>query len=432
MKFKIKKTLACMPMLFIGCVLPQITRAQQVLTLERCRQMALERNNNIKAAVEDINAARAQKAQQDVGGRPSVDGSITGFYFGKPLNAIIPEYGVSSGLGITQPIYAGGKARLGKEIAANGVEIRQEQKALVTTEVLFTTERAYWLVVSALERIKLALQTKKQLDALYTDLNNHFTAGTTYKNDVLQAQVQQNANELDISRAEDNLTMAKLYLAQVTGLTDSTSFTVADFLEAPLDIVINNSPMQQAPTNRSEIKILQTSVSTAELQQKMLAADLRPGVSLALNGITAFGKSGINPTNKDNFMASYYSMLSINIPVFDWGRKRKKIQEQQFKVSSQRYQLKEREEQVTLEVQQAFLQLGQSVKRIGLSALSLSQAEENLKLSNDRFKAGTIVGKDVLEALTIWQQAKSNLLEAKVQYKIDAAAYQKATGSIER
>ena len=42
---------------------------------------------------------------------------------------------------------------------------------------------------------------------------------------------------------------------------------------------------------------------------------------------------------------------------------------------------------------------------IELSGASLQQADENLRLSIDRLKAGTITGRDVLEAQTIWQQA---------------------------
>src|SRR5436190_25323 len=156
--------------------------AQQVLSLEQCRQLALATNNNLKISQENIERAKAQKAQADVAGKPTLDGSVMGFYFGKPLDEIFPEYVVSPGVGITQPVYAGGKIKLGKEAASKGIEIRETQKIQTTTEVLLKTERAYWQVVSVNEKIKLAEQFKKQLDTLFTDLNNQFTAGLTYKN----------------------------------------------------------------------------------------------------------------------------------------------------------------------------------------------------------------------------------------------------------
>ncbi|GAA3990123.1 TolC family protein [Mucilaginibacter dorajii] len=424
----IKKILLSLMLLIAGTLVHKTASAQQTLTLEQCRQLALERNNNLKEAQENINAAKAQKAQQDAGGKPTVDGTVTGFYFGKPLSSVLPQYGISPGLGITQPIYSGGKVKLNKAIAANGVEIQEEQKVLATSDVLYNTERAYWQVVSATEQIKLAEQSKKQLAALYTDLNNQYTAGTTYKNDVLRAKVQQNENELNLTRAHDNLTLAKLNLAQITGLGDSTNFIITDSVRGSFNATQNNAELEKALINRSEIKILQKSILSDKMQEKLLIADLKPVVSLGVNGVTAFGKKGINPTNNNNFMATYYSMLNVNIPIFDWGRKRQTVKEQRYKTAAKGYQLKERTEQVSLEVQQAYLQLNQSVKRIGLSGISLQQAEENLRLSNDRFKAGTIIGKDVLEAQTIWQQAYSDLIDAKVEYKINEANLKRALG----
>jgi outer membrane protein TolC len=49
-------------------------------------------------------------------------------------------------------------------------------------------------------------------------------------------------------------------------------------------------------------------------------------------------------------------------------------------------------------------------------------------LSNDRLKAGTITGQDVLEAQTIWQQAFSNIIDAKAAYRIDEAKLYRALG----
>jgi len=74
------------------------------------------------------------------------------------------------------------------------------------------------------------------------------------------------------------------------------------------------------------------------------------------------------------------------------------------------------------------LKLKESVRRIELSDASLDQANENLRLSNDRYKAGTILSKDVLEAQNIWEQANSNVIDAKIEYKINVAQLKKALG----
>jgi len=79
-------------------------------------------------------------------------------------------------------------------------------------------------------------------------------------------------------------------------------------------------------------------------------------------------------------------------------------------------------------VLQVYLDLNESAKRIELSGASLQQANENLWLSNDRMKAGTITGKDVLEAQSIGQQACTDIIDAKVGYRINEARLRKALG----
>lgn len=415
--------------LLSGIVITGAAAAQQPLTLEQCRQLAAERNHRLQAAQQNIAAAKARQAQAQAGGKPTADVSATGFYFGKPLNSLLPEYGISPGVSISQPVYNGGKVKLGKEQAALGVAIEEEQRVLTASEVLYNTDKAYWQVVAAGEKIKLAQQYSRQLNALYTDLNNQYTAGITYKNDVLRIKVQQNENELSLMKAQDALTLARLSLAQVTGLGDSVSFIISDTITGSFSPVLTDTAWAGGAAGRAELRILQHNIASGKIQENLLKADMLPSVNLGLNGITAFGKSGVNPTNNNNFMASWYSMLSINVPVFDWGKRKQKVKEQRYKIQAQEFQLKEQEELISLEVRQALLQLNQSARRVELSGASLEQAAENLRLSNDRLKAGTIIGKDVLEAQTLWQQAFSDRIDARVEYKINEAALQKALGN---
>ena len=405
--------------------------AQQVLTLEQCRQLALATNNNLKISQQNIEGAKAQKARADVAGKPVLDGSVMGFYFGKPLSEILPEYVISPGVGITQPVYAGGRIKLGKDAATKEIEISEVQKIQTIAEVLLKTEIAYWQVVSVNERIKLAEQFKKKLDTLFTDLDNQFKAGLIYKNDVLRVKVQQNENELNLIRARNALVLSKLNLAQLIGRADSIDFIIADSVIGSFNLVQMDDSLQQIITKRPEIMLLQKSLEAETIREKMLRADFKPTIGLQANGISPFGKKGVNPTKPgNNAMVSYYALLNISIPIFEWGAKKQKIKQQEYRIAAQQFQLKEAKELISLEVQQAYIQLNESAKRVELSGTSLEQAEENLRLSNDRFKAGTIIGKDVLEAQTIWQQAYSNIIDAKVEYKVSEANLKKALGEM--
>lgn len=430
MKFTMRRMLRVSLLINI-ILMTQSVLAQRSLTLEQFREFAVQRNNNLKSAEQNVNVALAQKAQADTNGKFTIDGAVTGFNFGKPINTLLPEYGISPAINFNQPIYAGGRHRLGKRVADETVDIQTARKALTTADVLYNTEVAYWQVISAKERIKMAEQSKKQLAALYNDLNNQYAAGITYKNDVLRANVQQNENELNLTQANDALTLAKLNLAQLSGLADSIDFDVPDSIAGSFEPLLTTDNASHALNNRSEIRILEKTLESARLQERIYKADLKPSVSLGISGVSAFGTDGINPENStSNSMASYYGLLSVNIPLFAWGRRVEKVREQRYQISAQEYQLKENKEIISLQVRQSYLQLNQSAKRVALAELSLIQAEENLRLSQDRLKAGTIVGKDVLDAQTIWQQAYSNVIESKVEYKIREVDLKRMLGEL--
>ncbi|SHG94855.1 Outer membrane protein TolC [Chryseolinea serpens] len=419
-------------LLIASMFMSSLAVAQRSITLEEFRQLAIRQNNNVKAADENILVAEAQKNQADASGRFTLDGTVTGFYFGKPLSTILPEYGVSPGINFNQPIYAGRKNQLGRDVAANTVNIQTERKTLTTSDVLYNTEVTYWQVVSAKEQINLAEQSQRQLTALVTDINNQYTAGLTYKNDLLRARVQQNQNELSLRQAKDALTLAKLNLAQLTGLGDSVEFVVPDSISGTFDSLQTSDLSVRAQSLRSEIRIQEKTLESARLQERIYKADLLPSVSLGVSGVTAYGKQGINPENNNNTLATYYGLLTVNVPIFGWGKRTEKVKEQQYRIRAQEHQLKDSKEIISLQVQQAILQVNQSARRVTLAALSLVQAEENLRLSKDRLKAGTIVGKDVLDAQTIWQQAYSSVIESKVGYRIAEANLKRALGELGR
>jgi outer membrane protein len=409
-------------MLFIS----ETANSQQVLTLAQAQQMALSQNKKLKSAQYNIEAAKAVRKGINGADKPVIDGSIMGFYVGKPLSSLLPEYGVSPSVMVKQSIYAGGKIKLGKQAADKGIEIYQEQKAVAESEVLFSVRKAYWQVASVTEKITLATTYKSLLDSLLTQLTNSFDAGMIYKNDMLRVQVQLNEAELNLGKAKDGLIMSKLNLAQNIGMSANSEISLADSVVGSFSPLTSDSPLT-AYENRAEIRLLKRALEAQQLQGQLLKADFKPTVGLLASGFASVGPK-MNFENGKNVLSSYLGLVSVNIPIWDWGQKASKVKEQSFKIRAHQVQMEETRELISLEVQNAYLQLNQAARRIDLSKASVKQAEENLRLSNDRFKAGTVTGQDVLEAQTLWQQALSNVIDAKVEYKISEANYRKAVG----
>lgn len=398
---------------------------ERVVSVDEVKNLALQNNKKIKKAQQNIEAAKAARTAAETGGKPTLDGSAGGYYISKPLSNLVPEVIGSANLNATQVLYAGGKVETGKKISSAAVDLQMAQKDLTKEEVKLSAESMYWQIVNAKEKIALAKEYIKLLDQLHTNVKNSFDAGLTYKNDLLKIEVQQNEAQLNLKRAEDGLSITKLNLAQITGLPNS-DFDVEDSVSGSFNGILADNQVQ--PTNRPELSILAKAVEMNELQEKLLDGDRKPTVALSGIGFTSFGKN-INPVNLKNNMQGFIGMLSVSIPIYDWGARKEKVKEQQYKTNAQKLEMEETSELLVLELQNAVMQLNQSVKRIELAEKSLVQATENLRLNQDRYDAGTVLAEEVLKAQVLWQEAKSEILDAKAEYKINEAKYKKASGT---
>ncbi|MDH7912931.1 TolC family protein [Winogradskyella sp. SYSU M77433] len=403
----------------------QAIAQDRLLSLEEAKSLALSNNKKIKKADKTIEAAKAAKSSVYASDKPFVEASGMGVHVGDPLNTLLPEFFANASLGVTQVIYAGGKINTAKQMSSTAVDLYTSQKELTDSEVLLNVETTYWQIINVKSKVELANKYKALLTELLKDLTNSYNAGIIYKNDVLRVQVQLNQAELDLTKAKDGLKLLKLKMAQLTGMPN-IDFLVKDTISNNV-ILLDEVSQSTAIDNRPEIKMLKKAVEIEELQSKILEADRKPTIGLNVSGIYANGKQ-INFTDGSNDLTSYYGLLNVNIPIFDWGSRKKKVKEQEFKVEAQKLELEETEELLSLQIQNAYLELQQAIQKVEITEKSLQQADENLRLNQDRFDVGTVTGKDVLEAQVLWQQAYSDVIDAKANYRINEANYKKAIG----
>ncbi|WP_281233309.1 TolC family protein [Flavobacterium gelatinilyticum] len=406
-------------------LLSGIAQAQETVSLDQIKSMALENNKKLKKAQSSINAAKAANQAANAATKPKVDASVIGLYLSDPFKTLLPEYSANGSVAVTQVLYAGSKIQTAKKMTNSVVDLQSIQKNLTEDEVLLNAETAYWQAVNLKEKVVLAEKYLKLLGELKKDLENSFNAGLIYKNDLLKVEVQQNEAILNLTKAKDGLTVTKLALSQITGLSAADYDVTGSFSD---DIqLVSKADVASAVNNRPEINALSKSVEVNEYQEKLLEGDQKPTVALSANGLASYGKK-INFSDGSDNMQAFVGLVSVSIPILDWGAKKQKVKEQHFVTEAQKIELEETKELLSIEVQNSWLMLNQAAVQIDLNKKSLKQAEENLRLNQDRFDAGTVLGEDVLEAQVLWQKAYADLIDAKAGYKITEAKYKKAIG----
>lgn len=414
-------------MVLIGKVFPNNAQTP-TYALEQCRQMALTQNKKIKAAQFQIEATRVARDASKLNDKPNIDASVMAIHAGKPLNQLLPSVLGSGSVMVAQPIYTGGQIKLGVEANNKALEISEGQKAITEAELLVSVESAYWQIVQVKEKIVLAQKYKEMLLQLQKELKNAVDAGLTYKNDLLRVEVNLNEADLNITKAQDGLILAKLNLAQIIGQSNQIDFHIADEVNT-FNVELLSPKVTNTEELRPEIQVLNKVMELEHIKTSLIKAEHKPQLSFVFSGFASVGNK-VNFSNGDSFLGSYLGLLNFSIPIYDWGKNAQKVKEQELKIQAKKWELEESKELINLQVQSAWIQLNQTLKKIDLSNLSIKQSEENLRLANDRYKAGTITGKDVLEAQVIWQQAYTSHIDAKVEYKVSLANYKRAIGEI--
>ena len=92
------------------------------------------------------------------------------------------------------------------------------------------------------------------------------------------------------------------------------------------------------------------------------------------------------------------------------------------------YARKGLEDGIRLELKNAILNLEQAEKNIPTAKKAVEQAEENLRVSQERYKAQVTTSTEVLDAQTLLSQARTNYYSALYDHNLAKAALLRAVG----
>ena len=210
----------------------------------------------------------------------------------------------------------------------------------------------------------------------------------------------------------------RLLLTQYCGLQDST-FTLHYSTEAASPVSLKQDH-QQALASTAEYQLLGKQVEATSLQRKM-----EVGKNLPTVGVGA-GYNYHNLLDNDHTFGMVFATVSV--PISDWwggsyAIKRKKIEQQKAEE-----QLADNAELLKIRMQKAWNDVEEAYQQILIAQRSIEQAEENLRLNRDFYRAGTSKMSDLLEAQLLYQQSCDKQTDAYADYQNKLLEYRQAVG----
>ncbi len=121
---------------------------------------------------------------------------------------------------------------------------------------------------------------------------------------------------------------------------------------------------------------------------------------------------------------------TLTFNIFNGGARRAQIAESRAYERRAEAMRRQMESAVRLQVREAYLNLNAALQRVEVSRDSAAQAEESLRILQNRYDAGLATIMDVLRAETMRTTAQNNHLNAVYDYRLAFAALELATGNL--
>lgn len=410
------------------CVLYSCGVSAQEYTLDQLQQMAVENNRTLKNARLSVETAKEDRAKAHTNFFPQVSANAVGFHgFEDLIQGSMPagenempislvKKGFVGSIMAVQPLFQGGQIVNGNKLAALGQEVNQLQLRMTEKDTELQVARYYWQIVSLQSNVATLDSVKVQLDEVHRLTKNYVDAGVITHNDLLRVELKQQEIASNRLELENGISIVKLLLAQMVGIGegDYHIMSSASFLSPSLPATYLKDN-EQAVLNREEYALSQKNEEAKNLNVKMERGKLLPSLAIGVNGFY----HTIDSHDNTNGMV----FVTLSVPISDWwggSHAVKKAKLQRLQAENDRMEAREK---LVIDIQSAWNNLVEAYQQIDIAKKSVDSAQENLRMQRVFHRTGTTTMTDLLDAVTLYTQAQSQMVTACATYQIRVAEY---------
>jgi outer membrane protein len=419
----------------------------QKLTLPEAVRMALEKNPTVQAAIAYAQAVHEGIAEAKAARLPRVDfsegfarGNNPVYVFGGLLTErqfAASDFGLNflntpppldifrTQFAAALPLYDAGQTGRRIKDAKLSAQGAGENGQRTRQEVIFNVVKAYTDELLARENARVAESAVKTAQSDLQRAQARQEEGQAVPSDLLIAQVQMAQAQEDLLQAQNAADLAHAALNVAMGLPEDAATTIESGLkESNFDAGALTERQQLALKIRPDLREASLGVERASNVQRMARAEFLPKV----NAFSSWEED--NQTFLNRGGNNWTAGVSLNFNIFDGGANRARLAAAQYRQTQVQAQIAQLAAAVRLQVREAYLNLTTAQQRVEVSRQAQSQAEESLRIIQNRYEAGLATITDLLQVETGQTTAQKNYLNALFDYRLSYTALELATGEL--
>ena len=244
---------------------------------------------------------------------------------------------------------------------------------------------------------------------------------------MLDAEVRLAEAERELIIATNDLQVAVAQFNTVLRWPLDKPVAVEDILSTESYGKTYESSEATALRNRPELLAAKNNVASAQKEVTLAKSDYYPTLTWSLN---YFRRGDTPAVNGSPFVDREFweAGATATWTFFEWGKTRYAASERRVRVRQTEQILEKVKDDIRLEVKTAFLNLQSADKAVRVAAKSIESAEENFRISGERYEEQVATATEVLDAQTRLTRARVNYTTALVAFNLARARLVRAMG----
>lgn len=326
----------------------------------------------------------------------------------------------SAGVTATQPVYTGGKIKIGNKLAELQLDAQKISYETSIDSVMLNTELKFWQLLKIQEQEKVVKAGKVYLNELLKQQKDLFDAGLISESQMLQVKVRKSellVNELELANFRK---IALLDLSLYVGIPfDTTMVAQADLSKNSLDTKLIYENPKINVTDNKLYQLSEKQLRASKLQVKNEKSSLLPQVAVGVNA-TKLGTFN----NALDISILPIAFGTVLVPISDfWGKEKKKIKQKEVDVKIAENNLDDIKDQLTKYITKNWYNLQTANKQIEYSNDKLKYATQNLKSQRDNYNSGLNNLTDLLNARQTKEEAEAGVINSIANFKQKEITY---------
>ena len=425
-------------LLFFFATIGFQAQEKRMLTLNEAVKLGIENSKNLKIDAAKVQEATANFLEAKNNRLPSLKVSGTALALAnadvnlKILppsenggNAVKANSAFLANVSASMPIYAGGKIKYGIQSAEYLIEAAKLNSENNQVEIAYNIAQAYNNLFKANQAIEVLtenLASSEKRDQTFQKLEN---SGVIAKNDRLKANLQTSNLELQLLEAENNFKIATINMDLLLGLPETLEIEIPDnYIEDSSLMEPVSYYVSEAFKNRKDLQALDYQKKSSLLSIKSAKAESLPTIALTGGYVAADVPNVLTVLNAANIG------VGINYNIDNLWKKnsslvRAEARDQQLSLSNDLLN-----DQIKLEINRDYQNAVYAQKRIAIYEKSSLQADENYRVTKNKYDNGLATITELLDADSAQVVTHVSVINAKADAALAYRKLLQSTGTL--